>query len=131
YYVSYTVPWFMDRNQTVGVSLFRRNVNYLNIDEKRAGGTTFYGKGISLFDSWSVLYAYEDVKANFPVRGAQVPPGQPVPPEKFTQVLGTTSSFTPGSRSDSRNDLVDPHQGLRYDTTLSNTRTVAARTATY
>ena len=113
YDLSYTVPWFMDRNQTVGVSLFRRNVDYLNIDEKRAGGTTFYGKGISLFDSWSVLYAYEDVKANFPVRGAQVPPGQPVPPEKFTEVTGTTSSFTPGYRFDSRNDPFDPNRGYR------------------
>jgi len=113
YDLSYTVPWFMDRNQTVGLSLFRRNVAYLNIDEKRAGGTTFYGKGIGLFDSWSVLYAYEDVKANFPVRGAQVPPGQPAPPEKFTEVTGTTSSFTPGYRFDSRNDPFDPNRGYR------------------
>jgi len=113
YDVSYTVPWFMDRNQTVGISLFRRNVEYLNIDEKRQGGTTFYGKGIGLFDSWSVLYSYEDIKANFPVRGAQVPPGQPAPPEKFTEVTGTTSSFTPGYRFDSRNDPFDPNRGHR------------------
>ncbi len=113
YDVSYTVPWFMDRNQTVGVSLFRRNVQYLNIDEKRQGGTTFYGRGISLFDAWSVLYAYEDVKANFPVRGAQVPPGQPAPPEKFTEVTGVTSSLTPGYRYDSRNDPFDPNRGYR------------------
>jgi outer membrane protein insertion porin family len=113
YDLSYTVPWFMDRNQTVGVSLFRRNVAYLNIDEKRSGGTAFYGKGIGLFDSWSLLYAFEDIKANFPVRGAQVPPGQPAPPEKFTEVLGTTSSLTPGYRFDSRNDPFDPNRGYR------------------
>lgn len=113
YDLSYTVPWFMDRNQTVGVSLFRRNVEYLNIDEKRAGGTAFYGKGIGLFDSWSLLYAYEDIRANFPVRGAQVPPGQPAPPEKFTAVTGTTSSLTPGYRFDSRNDPFDPNRGYR------------------
>ena len=118
YDVSYTVPWFMDRNQTVGVSLFRRNVEYLNIDEKRQGGTTFYGRGIGLFSSWSVLYAYEDVKANFPVRGAQVPPGQPAPPEKFSEVTGLTSSLTPGFRFDSRNDPFDPNRGYRlYATT--------------
>ncbi|HEX9150355.1 MAG TPA: outer membrane protein assembly factor BamA [Thermoanaerobaculia bacterium] len=113
YDLSYTVPWFMDRNQTVGVSLFRRNVEYLNIDEKRQGGTAFYGKGIGLFDSWSLLYSYEDVKANFPVRGAQVPPGQPAPPEKFTEVTGLTSSLTPGYRYDSRNDPFDPNRGYR------------------
>ena len=113
YDLSYTVPWFMDRNQTVGVSLFSRNVEYLNIDERRQGGTAFYGKGISLFDSWSVLYSYEDVKANFPVLGAQVPPGQPSPPAKLTEVTGTTSSLTPGYRYDSRNDPFDPNRGYR------------------
>jgi len=113
YDLSYTVPWFMDRNQTVGVSLFSRNVEYLNIDERRQGGTAFYGKGIGLFDSWSVLYSYEDVKANFPVLGAQVPPGQPAPPAKLTEVTGTTSSLTPGYRFDSRNDPFDPNRGYR------------------
>ena len=114
YNVSYTVPWFMDRNQTVGGSLYRNNVSYLNIDERRTGGSGFYGKGLGLFDSWSLLYQYEDVRANFPVRGAQVPPGQPAPPDKFTEVRGRTSSFTPGYRFDNRNDPFDPNKGLRY-----------------
>jgi outer membrane protein insertion porin family len=47
------------------------------------------------------------------VRGAQVPPGQPPPPEKFTEVTGTTSSLTPGYRFDSRNDPFDPNRGYR------------------
>jgi outer membrane protein insertion porin family len=113
YNFSYTVPWFMDRNQTVGASLFRTDVNYLNIDEKRTGGSTFFGRGLGLFDSWSVVYQYEDVRANFPVQGAQVPPGQPVPPAKLTLVSGRTSSITPGYRYDSRNDPFDPNQGFR------------------
>ena len=128
YDISYTIPWFMDRNQTVGASLFSRDVNYLNIDEKRRGGTTFFGKGLGLFDSWSVLYQYEDVKANFPVRGAQVPPGQPAPPDKFTEVLGTTSSFTPGYRYDSRNDPFDPNQGYRFFSTVQVAGTVLGGT---
>jgi outer membrane protein insertion porin family len=118
----------MDRNQTVGASLFSREVNYLNIDEKRRGGTTFFGKGLGLFDSWSILYQYEDVKANFPVRGAQVPPGQPSPPDKFTEVLGTTSSFTPGYRYDSRNDPFDPNQGFRFFSTVQFAGTVLGGT---
>ncbi len=113
YDLSYTIPWFLDRNQTVGTSLFQRNVQFLNIDERRKGGSAFYGKGLSLFDSWSLLFQYEDVKANFPVRGAQVPPGQPAPPEKFTEIRGRTSSMTPGYRYDSRNDLFDPNRGFR------------------
>jgi outer membrane protein insertion porin family len=118
YNLSYTIPWFMDRNQSVGASLYSNDVNYLNIDERRRGGNTFFGRGLGLFDSWSLLYQYENVKANFPVRGAQIPPGQPVPPTKFTEVLGTTSSITPGYRYDSRNDPFDPNQGFRYFTTV-------------
>jgi outer membrane protein insertion porin family len=118
YNLSYQIPWFMDRNQSVGASLYSTEVNYLNIDERRKGGSLLFGRGITLFDSWSVLYQYEDVKANFPVRGAQVPPGQPAPPDKFTQVLGTTSSFTPGYQYDSRNDPFDPNQGFRYYTNV-------------
>ena len=131
YDLSYTIPWFMDRNQSVGASLFSREVNYLNIDEKRKGGSTFFGKGLSLFDSWSVLYQYEDVKANFPVRGAQVPPGQPAPPTKFTEVLGTTSSFTPGYRFDSRNDPFDPNQGFRFFSTAQFAGTVLGGTVNF
>jgi outer membrane protein insertion porin family len=114
YDLSYTVPWFLDKNQTVGTTLFKRDVTYLNIDEKRTGGSVFYGKGIGIFDSWSMLYQYEDVKSNFPVSGAAVPPGQPVPPSKFTQVVGTTSGITPGYRYDNRNDPFDPNAGHRF-----------------
>jgi outer membrane protein insertion porin family len=116
--LSYTVPWFMDKNQSVGVSLFRRNVNYLSQEEKRLGGSLFYAKGIGLFDSASILYSYEDITANFPVRSAPTPPGQPPPPTKFTETKGTTSSFTPGYRYDSRNDPFDPTRGLRLSASV-------------
>jgi len=114
YNLSYTIPWFLDRNQTIGASLYSNNVTFLNIDQKRTGGNTFFGRGMGLFDSWSVLYQYEDIKASFPVQGAQVPPGQPAPPGKLTDVRGRTSSFTPGYRFDSRNDPFDPNGGFRY-----------------
>jgi len=128
YNLSYTIPWFMDRNQTVGASLYSNEVNYLNIDEKRKGGNTFFGRGLGLFDSWSILYQYEDVKANFPVLGAQVPPGQPAPPTKLTLVTGKTSSFTPGYRYDSRNDPFDPNQGFRFFATTQFAGTVLGGT---
>jgi outer membrane protein insertion porin family len=114
YDLSYTIPWWMDRNQSLGFSVYRREQDYLNILEKRLGGSTFYGKGLSLFDSISALYSYEDILANFPVNGAQTPPGQPAPPTKFTDVRGRTSSITPGYRYDNRNDPFDPNQGRRF-----------------
>src|SRR5262249_41793731 len=108
YDLSYTVPWWMDRNQSIGLSIYRRQQTYLNIEERRTGGSVFYGKGLGLFDSITGLYSYEDILANFPVRSAQTPPGQPEPPTKFTDVRGRTSSITPGYRYDSRNDPMDP-----------------------
>jgi outer membrane protein insertion porin family len=116
--LSYTIPWFMDRNQTTGLSLYRRKVNYLSIDELREGGSAFYAKGFGLFDSASLLYSYENIDANFPVRSAQTPPGQPPPPQKFTQTTGKTSSLTPGYRYDSRNDPFDPTAGFRFNASV-------------
>ncbi len=116
--LSYTVPWFMDRNQSVGAAIFRRNVDYLSQEERRLGGSLFYAKGLSLFDSVSMLYAFEDITANFPVRSAPTPPGQPEPPQKFTETTGTTSSLTPGYRYDSRNDPFDPNRGFRLSASV-------------
>ena len=108
----------MDRNQTTGLSIYRRKVNYLSIDELREGGSAFYSKGIGLFDSASLLYSYENIDANFPVRSAQTPPGQPPPPQKFTQTTGKTSAITPAYRYDSRNDPFDPNAGFRLNASV-------------
>jgi outer membrane protein insertion porin family len=116
--LSYTVPWWLDRNQTVGASLYRRKVNYLSIDELTEGGSVFYSKGIGLFDSASLLYSYENIDANFPVRSAQTPPGQPPPPQKFSETTGKTSGITPAYRYDSRNDPFDPNRGFRFNASV-------------
>jgi outer membrane protein insertion porin family len=114
YDISYTVPWFMDKNQSVGFSIYSRTEDYQNIDQNRKGGSVFYGKGLGIFSSWNLLYQYEGVKANFPVTGAPVPPGQPIPPAKFTEVTGKTSSITPAYRYNSLNDPFDPTAGRRF-----------------
>ena len=116
--LSYTVPWWLDRNQTVGASLYRRKVDYLSIDELTEGGSVFYSKGIGLFDAAALLYSYENIDANFPVRSAQTPPGQPPPPQKFSNTTGKTSGITPSYRYDSRNDPFDPNRGFRFNASV-------------
>ncbi len=111
--LSYTVPWFMDKNQSVGASIFSQDYVYSTVQETRRGGTLFYGKGIGLFDSVSGLYSYENINANYPVASAPVPPGQPAPPQKLVATTGTTSSLTPMYRYDSRNDPMNPTRGFR------------------
>jgi outer membrane protein insertion porin family len=113
YDISYTIPWFMDKNQSVGFSIYRRTADYLNVDERRQGASVFYGHGIDLFSSWNLLYQYENIKANYPVTGAPVPPGQPIPPPTLADTTGKTSSLTPAYRYDSRNDPFDPTFGRR------------------
>ncbi len=111
--LSYTIPWFLDRNQTVGASLYNRDQNYQSVQEKTHGGTLFYGRGIGLFDSVSLLYSYEGITANYPVRSAPIPPGQPIPPQKFVETTGTTSSITPSYRWNSFNDPINPTKGFK------------------
>jgi len=118
YDLSYTIPWWLDRNQSAGFSIYRREQDYLNITDRRTGGSILYGKGLSLFSSLSALYAYEDVLANFPVQSAQTPPGQPAPPTKFTDVTGRASSITPAYRFDNTNDPMDPNQGRTFNASL-------------
>ena len=70
----------MDRNQSVGrLAVPPATSTTCRIDESRQGGSAFYGKGIGLFDSVSMLYAFEDIKANFPVRSAPGAAGPAVP----------------------------------------------------
>jgi outer membrane protein insertion porin family len=118
YNLSYTIPWFLDRNQTVGFSIFNNDLTYIDIDERRKGASLIYGRAIGIFDSWSVAYTYEDVHSGYPVQGAPIPPGQPVPPAAISRFDGTTSSFTPGYRYDSRNDPFDPTAGSAFSAAL-------------
>ncbi|HEY7369017.1 MAG TPA: outer membrane protein assembly factor BamA [Thermoanaerobaculia bacterium] len=111
YDLSYTIPWWLDKNQSVGLSIYSRDVEYINIDESRQGFSLLYGKGLGLFSQGSLLFQWEDVLAKYPVTGAPVPPGQPPPPTTLTDVTGRTSSITPGFRYDSRNDPMDPNRG--------------------
>jgi outer membrane protein insertion porin family len=118
YDISYTIPWWLDRNQSAGFSIYRREQDYLNITDRRTGGSLLYGKGLSLFSSLSALYAFEDVLANFPVQASPTPPGQPVPPTKFTNATGQTSSITPAFRFDNTNDPMDPNQGRTFNASV-------------
>jgi outer membrane protein insertion porin family len=114
YDVGYTVPWFQDRNQTVGGSIYSRQSTYLDIDDRRKGFTVFYGRAIGIWDSYSVSYLLESIHSRYPVQPAPVPPGAPVPPLANSLVDGTTSAITPGYRYDSTDDPIDPSKGHRF-----------------
>lgn len=114
YDVGYTVPWFEDKNQTVGGSIYSRQSTYLDIDDRRKGFSIFYGRAMGIFDSYSITYGLEDIHSRYPVQAAPIPPGAPVPPLATSLVDGTTSSITPGYRYDSTDDPIDPSKGERF-----------------
>jgi outer membrane protein insertion porin family len=118
YDLGYTVPWFNDKNQTVGASVYSRQSTYLSIDDRRKGFSMFYGRAIGVFDSYSVAYGLESIHSRYPVQAAPVPPGFPVPPLANSLVDGTTSSISPGYRYDSTDDPFDPVKGERFSAVL-------------
>ena len=106
--LSYTVPWFLDKNQSVGASLFSRNSRSTRRSRRRARAarsSTARASASSIRSRPSTRY--ENINANYPVATAPIPPGQPAPPQKLV-ATGTTSSITPAYRYDSRNDPINP-----------------------
>ena len=69
--LSYFVPWFLDRPQTVGVQVFSRTLDYDFFSEQEEyeqtteGATLTYGRSFRLFNSISVAYT----RARYQERG--------------------------------------------------------------
>ena len=66
--LSYTVPWFMDQNQSVGASLFRRDVDLPDRSTRQPqGGTRLLRQGARPLRLRSPASThYEDINANYP-----------------------------------------------------------------
>ena len=112
--LSYTIPWFMDKNQSVGASLFRRKVVYASQTEQRQGGTLFYGKGHRALRFGLAALLVPGHHGELP--GPRAPRPRRASRRRrrsSSRRAGTTSSLTPAYRYDSRNDPMNPTQGFR------------------
>lgn len=63
--LSYFVPWFLDRPQSVGFQLFFRELDYnlllgQSIRQETQGGTVTYGRNLGLFRNLSLSYSLFD-----------------------------------------------------------------------
>jgi outer membrane protein insertion porin family len=97
----------------VGASIFNRESDYLDIQDRRRGFSIFYGRALGIFDSYSIAYGLQSIRSVYPVQPAPVPPGFPIPPLADSLVDGTTSAITPSYQYDSTNDPFDPTSGKR------------------
>lgn len=130
YTLSFTDPYFLDRNMLFGGSLYNSRQDFPLLDRKAKGGSLIWGLGIGFFTRITTIYSYEDTFARavaqrqIPIgEGPPIPRRRPLPPpypempvpdlfrEEFS---GVTSSFTPIFMFDSRDDPFDPNQGLSY-----------------
>ncbi len=65
--VSYFAPWFLDRPQTVGIQVFRNDLDYNLLSgqqflQKSTGITLTYGRNLGIFQNLSVSYSLFDAE---------------------------------------------------------------------
>src|SRR5205814_8397727 len=65
--LSYSDPWFLDTPNSLGVSIFNRDINYplsVGYQERSKGGSLSYGYRLRRFDSISFGYGLEHLKSH-------------------------------------------------------------------
>jgi len=113
--LSYFVPWFLDRPQSVGIQVFSRKLDYnlllgQNIRQETKGGTLTYGRNLGLFRNLSLAYSLFDSIDQQQLISA----GQPV---DFTQDR-TVSSLRLSYTFDRRDSRFEPTRGRSYNVGL-------------
>ena len=114
--LSYFIPWFMDRPQSIGAELFSRNLDYSQLSgqdfiQKTQGGRLTYGRNLSLFASASAtysLYDSEDKRQLLTLDGDLVQ----------QEVVRNVSSMRLSYNYDRRNSRLNPTIGVKYNGSL-------------
>lgn len=99
YQISFTEPYFMDRPITLGVSLFRRDTDYVGFTTSGDGGSVTFGRRFGVFHSVSLTFLHENTYYN-PTDGVS----------STTQ----TNSVRPFYSFDTRNNFFRPSRGFQF-----------------
>ncbi|HWN45569.1 MAG TPA: outer membrane protein assembly factor BamA [Thermoanaerobaculia bacterium] len=122
--LSYYIPWFLDRPQSIGVRAFNQDLNYNLFDATQRlqrssrGGILTYGRNFRLFQSASISYnrsRYEDTERII-IPDTGVPPGPDDPkPGDILEFISEidSSSLRPLYVIDSRDHPFEPTRGQR------------------
>ncbi len=127
YDLSYSVPWFRDRAQSIGVRAYKQNFDYtLNsaLDQyiRDSNGIVLtYGRNFKLFSSASLSYNFskyhDETQVTVPaLLPGQTPPpaGQPQPGSVITTPIRIdNSSLRPSYVFDSRDNPFEPSTGKK------------------
>jgi outer membrane protein insertion porin family len=130
--LSYSVPWFLDKPQSLGIRAYQENYDYsLFSDQDRyirdsRGAVFTYGRNFKLFQSASISYnlsKYNDQTQIVvpPLEPGQTPPpaGQPQPGSTVTTPYHIhNSSLRPAYLFDSRDNPFEPTHGQKISLAL-------------
>lgn len=114
--LSYSIPWWLDRPQNLGLQVFQRKLDYELLDgqeffQDTKGGTLTYGRRLTLFATLSASYTrFESVdrRSQFNTLGDIV-----------TQEFGrNVSSMRLLYSMDRRDSRLTPTQGMRYQASI-------------
>ena len=126
--LSYYVPWFLDRPQSIGLRGYKQDLDYRLGEEvtstqqirNSTGGVLTYGRNFRLFQSASISYnlsTYEDrVTYTLPTPGEGDPPLPPgyKPGDRYTVLYNIdNSSLRPTYVIDSRDNPFETTRGQR------------------
>ena len=127
YDLSYSVPWFLDRAQSIGVRAYKQSFDY-NLDSNleryirdSKGIVLTYGRNFKLFQSASISYNFSKYNDETQVTIPPLVPGQTPPPAGQPQpgsVVSTpyrinNSSLRPAYVFDSRDNPFEPVKGQK------------------
>jgi outer membrane protein insertion porin family len=125
--LSYYIPWFLDRPQSIGIRAFDQDLDYdflqgERYQRKSRGGVLTYGRNFRLFQSLSLSYNRSEFEDVTEITVPPLQPGEPPPPGNQPQpgeriVLPTliidNSSLRPAYAFDSRDHPFQPTRGQR------------------
>ncbi|HKK02240.1 MAG TPA: outer membrane protein assembly factor BamA [Desulfuromonadales bacterium] len=112
YDFSYFSPWFMDRPQSIGIQIFRHDLDYSVLlgsqyVQKTRGATFTYGRNLGLFSSLSFDFSRYNATDDLQVNG---PGGIPITQNYHRKVASIRPTFV----YDSRDSRLEPTVGKRF-----------------
>lgn len=119
--ISYADPWFMDTPNSLGVSVYNRDMRLpasVGYESRAKGGSIAYGYRLRRFDSLSLIFGHELSRIHYEFTTAPDPNGN-VPVATITDYKFRTSTLAPAYHYDSRDNPFDTTRGARYGLTLS------------
>ncbi|MCP4201380.1 MAG: outer membrane protein assembly factor BamA [bacterium] len=110
--LSYFVPWFLDRPQSVGIQLFLRELDFdflvgQRIRQETKGGTLTYGRNLGLFRNLSLSYSLFDSLDQQQIDGVSGPID--LTTDRRVSSLRLSHSF------DRRDSRFEPTRGRSYN----------------